>query len=802
MRRLRTIRSLVLPSLFVTVLLAAAPSLQAEVPQGVVLARLPVTVGVAELGVPVVADLVDGAGREYALALIAPTELTSHPGAEVVDASAPPAGWWLALERRPGARDRARTLFPILLDDGRRVLTRVMPGLEGRLAELGFDITLLDGTPISLRAVPPPTGPQAVIYDSRVAEMLAEVEQADLWDLLGGISGESPVTIGGSPYTITTRNTASGTPIQKATQYASESFAALGLPVEYHDWSAGSYSGRNVIATKLGATDPDQIVIVIAHLDDMPSSGLAPGADDNGSGSVAVLEAAQVMASRWFERTIRFVLVTGEEQGLLGSGRYAAMVAANGDDVVAVYNMDMIAWEEIGGPVLRIHTRPTGNPGYAADLAIATTFTDAVGVYGLSGDLSPVVDPDGITASDHASFWNQGFAAVLAIEDDQDDFNNYYHTANDRRQYLDPVYYTAYTKASIATVAHLAGPTEAPCQLGTTPISASIDDFETAGSSSNLNGIFEPGETAQLVPTWQYPSGCLPSLVTASLSDFSTDAGLGAFAIDDEASYGVPWMGQIVDCRTQSGNCYLLKLINPTSRPALHIDAHVTETTVHGAEATWTMHVGGSFTDVPTDHWAYAFIERMLHNGVTAGCGSSSYCPDATVSRWQMAVFLAKSLSDGPIPTSGTVPGMGDFDCSPGGQSVFADVLPEDGGCPAIHYLAVQAITVGCGGGNYCPASPTDRRQMAVFLAKGLAEGGPIPTSGTIPGLGDYDCSPGGQSVFVDVAPEDLACAHIHDIARREITAGCGGGAYCPTDALSRDQMAVFLSKAFGLELN
>jgi hypothetical protein len=51
---------------------------------------------------------------------------------------------------------------------------------------------------------------------------------------------------------------------------------------------------------------------------------------------------------------------------------------------------------------------------------------------------------------------------------------------------------------------------------------------------------------------------------------------------------------------------------------------------------------------------------------------------------------------------------------------VFGDVAPEDAGCPFIHYIAAQGVTAGCGGGNYCPASPLTRAQMAVFLSNGF----------------------------------------------------------------------------------
>ena len=76
----------------------------------------------------------------------------------------------------------------------------------------------------------------------------------------------------------------------------------------------------------------------------------------------------------------------------------------------------------LSGPTLRLHTRTTSNPGYPGDRAIADVFVDVVSNYGLSGSLTPIIDPDGITASDHSPFWNKGYSAILAIEDDEDDF--------------------------------------------------------------------------------------------------------------------------------------------------------------------------------------------------------------------------------------------------------------------------------------------------------------------------------------------------------------------------------------------
>ena len=83
-----------------------------------------------------------------------------------------------------------------------------------------------------------------------------------------------------------------------------------------------------------------------------------------------------------------------------------------------------------------------------------------------------------------------------------------------------------------------------------------------------------------------------------------------------------------------------------------------------------------------------------------------------------MAVFLAKAMvgPSGTVPVSGTIPSIGTYNCISGGNSLFGDVPPADGGCRFIHYIYANGVTAGCGGGNYCPASNVNRWQMAVFL--------------------------------------------------------------------------------------
>jgi len=95
----------------------------------------------------------------------------------------------------------------------------------------------------------------------------------------------------------------------------------------------------NTVAEIRGTDHPGQVVIVGAHLD---SWDLGTGATDNGTGSMATLEAARIIAQSGLKpkRTIRFVLFTGEEEGLIGSRKYAEQHAAEADSIQAVIVLD------------------------------------------------------------------------------------------------------------------------------------------------------------------------------------------------------------------------------------------------------------------------------------------------------------------------------------------------------------------------------------------------------------------------------------------------------------------------------
>lgn len=296
--------------------------------------------------------------------------------------------------------------------------------------------------------------------DPTIAALLAQVETTTLLGYANQLSGETAATVGGAPYTFTTRNTESGAPITKATQFAYEFFEASDLTARYHAWAGCGIAGRNVVGELPGATSPDEIVLVTAHLDSINEAGdaqvRAPGADDDASGVAGVMAAAEILAAHQFQRTLRFVLFTGEEQGLCGSFAYAHAADTAGEKIVAVLNLDMIAWDGDNDPIVRLHTRRTRDAGYAADKTIADTFIAVVTDYAL--ELTPRIAADGEEASDTYAFWSAGYPGILAIEDDlSDDFNPNYHSDDDTVSGYNQGYFTNFVKATVGASAVLAG---------------------------------------------------------------------------------------------------------------------------------------------------------------------------------------------------------------------------------------------------------------------------------------------------------------------------------------------------------
>ena len=210
--------------------------------------------------------------------------------------------------------------------------------------------------------------------------------------------------------------------------------------------------------------------------------------------------------------------------------------------------------------------------------------------------------------------------------------------------------------------------------------------------------------------------------------------------------------------------------------PALDAGAlyDVTITDPDATTATLPAAWFADFLDVPSDHIFHDYVEKVFRNGITAGCGGGNYCPNAPVTRAQMAVFLLKAEHG-----SGYAP--------PACTGHFADVsCPDAFAVDWIEQLAAENITAGCGDGtNYCPNDAVSRQQMAVFLLKTEHGASYVP--------------PPCAQLFADVACPSLFADWIERLAAENVTGGCGGGNYCPLNPSTRGQMATFLSKTFSL---
>ncbi|MFY9551363.1 MAG: S-layer homology domain-containing protein, partial [Thermoanaerobaculia bacterium] len=286
------------------------------------------------------------------------------------------------------------------------------------------------------------------------------------------------------------------------------------------------------------------------------------------------------------------------------------------------------------------------------------------------------------------------------------------------------------------------------------------------------NGVLEVGETAVVSPTWKN-TGLTDVNQTGAASNLTGPPGPTYDLTDSAAVYGLFSPGGSATCT----DCYAVT-ITAAARPATHWDAVVTETvSPTGTAKDWTLHVGESFTDVPTSSGFYAFVENVLHNGVTAGCaGGTAFCPTNPVTRQQMAVFLLKAKEG---------PGYAPPACA---TQVFDDVPCSNPFSSWVNELSARGITAGCNATNYCPTDPTNRQQMAVFLLKTKEGSGYTPPACTTPIFNDVPCS-------------NPFSPWINELVARGVTAGCGGNNYCPTNQVARQQMAVFLVKTFGLLL-
>jgi hypothetical protein len=230
-------------------------------------------------------------------------------------------------------------------------------------------------------------------------------------------------------------------------------FASYGLQANMRPfWFLGEQRW-NVEAVQPGTLYPNSCVIICGHYDSVTDDpfNLAPGADDNGTGTAAVLTAAEILSQYEFEYTIRYVCFAAEEYGLVGSYFYAGEARQNNFDIVGALNFDMIGyWEPGVEKDLEIETNHASRWLADAIINAADLYTDTP--YELHVF-------DGAWWGDHFRFWLNGYPAVNHEEswDWYDpDFNPYYHSIYDLLDYVDPDFTTGNVEVAVAALATLA----------------------------------------------------------------------------------------------------------------------------------------------------------------------------------------------------------------------------------------------------------------------------------------------------------------------------------------------------------
>lgn len=190
--------------------------------------------------------------------------------------------------------------------------------------------------------------------------------------------------------------------------------------------------------------------------------------------------------------------------------------------------------------------------------------------------------------------------------------------------------------------------------------------------------------------------------------------------------------------------------------------------TVPGVPVTLTV----LFNDVPEDSFAWNFIYGAAGAGIMRGCTYFTFCPTGVVTRADMAGYLERAIHGPNTPPPVYLGG-------------FTDVFFNDYNANYIQGLVDDGITAGCGEGIYCPDSPNTRAQMSVFIWKG-EHGDQAPPSCT--------------GIFTDVpCPDGFAVDYIEGLYNEGVTAGCGGGNFCPNANITNAQMSVFLVKGFNI---
>jgi hypothetical protein len=197
------------------------------------------------------------------------------------------------------------------------------------------------------------------------------------------------------------------------------------------------------------------------------------------------------------------------------------------------------------------------------------------------------------------------------------------------------------------------------------------------------------------------------------------------------------------------------------------------------------VHLQGPFSpfpDMQRGNWAFDDVVACVDAGIVSGYPDGTYKPTNPVTRDQLAVYVSRALAGGDanVPTGPAT-------------AAFSDVPADYWAFRYIEYAFSQKVVEGYSDGTYKPAIAVDRAQMAVFVARAIA------TPSDRPDLVSY--TPLATATFPDVPTSHWAYKFVEACKATEVVQGYPDGTYKPDEVVTRDQMAVYVQRAFQLPM-
>lgn len=250
--------------------------------------------------------------------------------------------------------------------------------------------------------------------------------------------------------TIGERNVIAYQALESTRQYIEDVLGREGYTVRSQEYVVQMRKVKNLIVEIPGSTRPEEIVVIGAHYDTVYD---CPGADDNGSGVAALLELSRLVKSTYSARTLRFVAFVNEEPPWfqtddMGSLVYAQEARKRGENIVAALSIESIGMysdaegsQQYPAGFGLLYPSKGDFISFIGNLSSRQLVREAIGTFRETtkfpseGAAVPAVIP-GVSWSDHWSFWNQGYPAIM-VTDTAPFRNENYHRPGDKPETLD-----------------------------------------------------------------------------------------------------------------------------------------------------------------------------------------------------------------------------------------------------------------------------------------------------------------------------------------------------------------------------